>query len=71
MKNEIFAIIDMGTNTFHLLIARCIDNRVETLFYEKIGVRIGQGGINNNIIQEDAIERAKDCFLHFSTIIKE
>jgi exopolyphosphatase/guanosine-5'-triphosphate,3'-diphosphate pyrophosphatase len=49
--------MDLGTNTFHLLIAEAnIDDPKELLhLYEP--VRLGQGGINKGIIQPDAFER--------------
>jgi exopolyphosphatase/guanosine-5'-triphosphate,3'-diphosphate pyrophosphatase len=52
------AIIDMGTNTFHLLIAEWAGSQYQITYREKLAVRIGQGGINQDIIQADAIERA-------------
>ncbi len=48
------AVIDLGTNTFHLLIA----NKENYLFQCSLAAKIGKGGINSNIILEDAIERA-------------
>lgn len=50
-------IIDIGTNTFHLLIADRARN-MKILHKEKVAVRLGKGGISNNIIQPDAMERA-------------
>ena len=51
-------IIDLGTNTFHLLIVEKNGMDVTTLFHESRPARIGQGGINNRIITDEAIERA-------------
>jgi len=51
-------IIDLGTNTFHLLIVEKKGEEVNTLFRESRPARIGLGGINKRIINEDAIERA-------------
>jgi len=56
--NTRFAIIDLGTNTFHLLVAEKQGTKASVLHREKVGVKLGKAGINQNIIQPDAIERA-------------
>jgi len=52
------AIIDCGTNTFHLLIAEHQNNNSRILFRDKKVVKIGQGGINQKRITEEAQDRA-------------
>lgn len=59
------AIIDLGTNTFSLLIFEKNDEQVKTLFSHKIAVAIGLGGINDNLITEDAFERGVDAISQF------
>lgn len=45
------AIIDIGTNTFKLMIARIQDDgSVVIIDKEKIPVKLGEGGINNDVI---------------------
>ncbi|MBL0048780.1 MAG: exopolyphosphatase [Bacteroidetes bacterium] len=45
------AIIDLGTNTFNLLIAHLsIDNGFTVEFSDKIAVKLGEGGINSDTI---------------------
>lgn len=51
-------IIDLGTNTFHLLIIEKIGDGVTTCFHESRPARIGLGGINNRVITDEALERA-------------
>ena len=52
------AIIDLGTNTFNLLIAESFQNgQYKMLFKDKVGVKLGKSGINNKIITKDAFER--------------
>lgn len=51
-------IIDLGTNTFHLLIVEKNGGELTKVFHESRAARIGQGGINQRIITEAAIERA-------------
>lgn len=57
------AIIDLGTNTFHLMIFE----GENILFKTSIASKIGQGGINQNLITEDGVQRA----LNVLNIFKE
>ena len=52
------AVIDMGTNTFHLLIVELNNGDFHVLYREKTAVRIGKDGINKGLITDDAWERA-------------
>jgi exopolyphosphatase / guanosine-5'-triphosphate,3'-diphosphate pyrophosphatase len=52
------AIIDMGTNTFHLMIADFGQSGYQILWNEKTPVRIGVGGINKKTITDEAFDRA-------------
>lgn len=63
------AIIDMGTNTFHLLIAGIHDQKYEILQREHEPVKIGLGGINEGIITDSACQRALAAMKRFRTII--
>lgn len=65
------AVIDLGTNTFHLLIARIRGQKTEVLRREKVAVKIGEGGINSSIIIEEAQARAISALMHFSKVIEE
>lgn len=52
------AIIDMGTNTFHLLVADERDGCYRIVRRERLSVKIGMGGINRGLITKDAVQRA-------------
>ena len=52
------AIIDMGSNTFHLIIARVWADKWEVLYRTHEAVKIGRGGINNGTILPEAFDRA-------------
>lgn len=52
------AIIDLGTNTFHLFITEKKGDTRITLHKESLPARIGAGGINSNIITDEGMERA-------------
>ena len=51
------AIIDLGTNTFNLLIGTAFNGTVVTEFKTKIPVRLGKGGFAKKHLESDAIER--------------
>ena len=51
------AIIDMGTNTFHLLLVKVENETFEIFYKEKIASKIGANGINQRNINNDAIDR--------------
>jgi len=65
------AIIDMGTNTFHLLVAELKNDAYEILLRERLAVRIGVGGINQNRITAEGMERAVKAVQHFKNKITE
>lgn len=60
------AVIDLGTNTFNLLIAQVFDDHFDVLFNTKEGVALGMGGINEGYISDEALERAFAAFETFS-----
>ncbi|MEM9895257.1 MAG: exopolyphosphatase [Bacteroidota bacterium] len=51
------AVIDMGTNTFHLLIAKVTKDTHSILSRERLAVKIGEKGINKNEITPSAWQR--------------
>ena len=64
------AVIDLGTNTFHLLIARVSEGRFRVLHKEKIPVQVGRGGINEGKITPDAYDRAMSAMKHFKSLLE-
>ncbi len=71
VDNNTVAVMDLGTNTFHLLIARGTAANPEELFHITIPVRLGEGGINSGIIQPAAYQRGIDTLLKFHQHITE
>ena len=48
-----FAVIDLGTNTFNLLIVEFDDNKKwKEIYSTKMSVKLGEGGIEKRLIQE-------------------
>ena len=51
------AIIDLGTNTFQLLIVEQKGNTFRTIHEDSYAAKIGKGGISSGIITEEGIQR--------------
>ena len=66
MNDKRIGVIDLGTNTFNLLIAEVIDGKIEVIHSEKHGVALGMGGLKEGVITKDAILRALKTMSHFS-----
>src|SRR5437868_339600 len=66
------AVMDLGTNTFHLLIAE----GSETDFFKPVvhiheGVKLGEGGINSGLIAPTPFKRGISAMQKFAVLIKE
>ncbi|UII23000.1 Ppx/GppA phosphatase family protein [Fulvivirga ligni] len=65
------AIIDCGTNTFHLLIAELEDSGFKITYSIKTPVRIGKGGISHGMITQEGLDRATKVLSSFAETIKK
>jgi exopolyphosphatase/guanosine-5'-triphosphate,3'-diphosphate pyrophosphatase len=60
------AVIDIGTNTFHLLIAEVIDqNQINIIYKNTIAVKLGEGGVNKGFIAPQAYARGINALIEF------
>ncbi|GJM62032.1 MULTISPECIES: hypothetical protein [Persicobacter] len=71
MENSSIAILDLGTNTFHLLVVDPAKDTFEVIYREKIAVGLGRGGINEGYITAEAQKRALNAMIRFRRIIKK
>jgi len=71
MMESPIAVIDLGTNTFNLLIAEFERNKIKALFQEKYPVKLGQQGIHKKIITEEAFHRGIKQILKIHQEIKK
>jgi len=67
--NKRIAVIDLGTNTFHLLIAERGAAGVNELVRKEVAVKLGEGGINEGLIQPAAFERGLAALRDFHSVI--
>lgn len=65
------AVIDMGTNSFNLLVYEKIAGKRIDIASGKIFVNIGEGGINKKQLTQDAINRAYKAIEEFVQICDE
>ncbi len=57
--------MDLGTNTFHLLIAQGTASNYTELVHKSLPVKLGEGGINKGIILPDAFARGIDAMQQY------
>lgn len=65
------AVIDLGTNTFHLIIADISATDVQIIYKTNVPVRLGQGRINENIIIPEAFNRGIETLKTFKQEIEK
>lgn len=60
------AVIDIGTNTFHLLIAEVSEQKEITIIHKNtIAVKLGEGGVNKGFIADAAYQRGIAALITF------
>jgi|LauGreDrversion4_1035100.scaffolds.fasta_scaffold00227_15 exopolyphosphatase/guanosine-5'-triphosphate,3'-diphosphate pyrophosphatase len=70
-SQKLKAILDLGTNTFHLLIAEVQESEIKEHYQKQIPVKIGAGGINSGVIAPDAYLRGMEALAQFHEIISQ
>ena len=66
-----FAAIDLGSNSFHLLVAKVRGGKIERIERRRDGVRLRSGMGEDGLLTPEAIERALDSLDHFGRILRE
>lgn len=69
--NPLYAVIDLGSNSFHMLIARLVADGVQTVDKVKRKVRLASGLDNNNHLSENAIARGLECLSFFAERLQD
>lgn len=65
------AIIDLGTNTFHLLIAEVKNKTIIEYYKLQVPVMIGKNGINDGKLSDDAYKRGMTALAEFRKYIDQ
>ncbi len=67
--NKPVAVLDLGTNTFHLLIVEGNAAEYTEIVHEQDAVKLGEGGINKGFIQPAAFERGIKSMRRYHQLI--
>lgn len=62
--------MDLGTNTFHLLIAEGETHDYQEIVHVTEAVKLGEGGINKGYILPEAFQRGVNTMQHFHQLIE-
>lgn len=65
-----FAAIDLGSNSFHMIIARIVNGSIQILSRLKRRVRLADGLDNQQVLSQEAIERGVACLALFADRLK-
>ena len=65
------AIVDLGTNTFNLLIADTGGEKIKVVYSGREVVKLGEKSINQNRIADVAFTRGIKAFLNIAQLIKK
>ena len=65
LSKEQFAAIDLGSNSFHLVVARQEQHAIAVIDRKRDMVRLAGGLDEKNLLTEEASERALDCLARF------
>ena len=52
---EYLAALDLGSNSFHFVLARMIDDQLQVLHSEKYRVRLADGLDENNMLSDEVL----------------
>ncbi|MEI6858904.1 MAG: Ppx/GppA phosphatase family protein [Shewanella sp.] len=58
--------VDLGSNSFHLVVARELTGCIQTVLTQKKSVSLASGLDENNRLSEQAIQRGLDCLAEFN-----
>lgn len=70
-SSPLYAAIDLGSNSFHMLIVRHINGSVQTMAKIKRKVRLAAGLNDNNQLSHEAMQRGWDCLSLFAERLQD
>ncbi|WP_072054716.1 guanosine-5'-triphosphate,3'-diphosphate diphosphatase [Aliivibrio fischeri] len=69
--SPMYAAIDLGSNSFHMLVVRHINGSVQTMAKIKRKVRLAAGLNENNTLSHEAMQRGWDCLSLFAERLQD
>jgi exopolyphosphatase/guanosine-5'-triphosphate,3'-diphosphate pyrophosphatase len=70
-RDEYYAAIDLGSNSFHMVIVRVLAGSIQIVGKNKYKVRLAAGLDEYNFLHEDAIERGLECLTNFAEKLQD
>ncbi len=70
-KSPLYAAIDLGSNSFHMLVVREVEGAIRTVAKVKRKVRLASGLDDNNLLNQDAMERGWYCLSLFAEQLQD
>ncbi|WGW00256.1 guanosine-5'-triphosphate,3'-diphosphate diphosphatase [Vibrio sp. YMD68] len=67
----LYAVVDLGSNSFHMLVVRHINGSVQTMAKIKRKVRLASGLDSNNALSHEAMQRGWDCLSLFAERLQD
>src|SRR5210317_2338140 len=64
-RAQVFAAIDLGSNSFHMIVARLVGGQLQVIDRLREMVRLADGLDDQNRLSADAQERALKCLARF------
>jgi len=69
--SPLYAVIDLGSNSFHMLITRLVADSVQVVDKVKRKVRLASGLNSENILDDAAIARGLECLSFFAERLQD
>lgn len=70
-SQPLYAVIDLGSNSFHMLITRLVANSVQVVDKVKRKVRLASGLDEQNILNQAAMARGWECLSFFAERLQD
>ncbi|KZN57645.1 guanosine-5'-triphosphate,3'-diphosphate diphosphatase [Pseudoalteromonas luteoviolacea] len=70
-QNNVYAVIDLGSNSFHMLLAKHMAGGVHTIGRVKRKVRLAAGLNEQNVLSQEAMERGWECLSLFAERLQD
>ncbi len=69
--DDLYAAIDLGSNSFHMLVVREVNNSLQTVAKVKRKVRLAAGLDEQNNLSQEALQRGWDCLSLFAEQLQD
>jgi exopolyphosphatase/guanosine-5'-triphosphate,3'-diphosphate pyrophosphatase len=70
-QKNVYAVIDLGSNSFHMLIAKSMAGGLQTIGRVKRKVRLAAGLDENNVLSTEAMQRGWECLALFAERLQD